>query len=154
MLQEAHESIPIPKRWSTMGRFLQPSLSSSSAIQPCLISRPGTSYSPSPGTRLAATQARMTQLALMQSLRAFQCPSVPSTIICSGSTCCLRLLHTYRQMHPPDAAIREAYRSPCKEAALHLLTGKRSGLPASRLLCIPLRGVRLCLKDSSLPRLP
>ena len=38
--------------------------------------------------------------------------SAPSTIICSGSACCFRLLHAYRRMHPPDAAIREAYRSP------------------------------------------
>ena len=106
MRQEAHQSIPILKRWSTLGRHLQPSLGASSAVRPRLISR--TSYSPSPGTRLAATRARTTQLALMQ--------SAPSTILCSGSACCSKLLHAYRRMQPPDAAIREAYRPGSRAA--------------------------------------
>ena len=83
-----------------MAPFLQPSLSASSAVRPRLISR--TSSSPSPGTRLAST--RTTQLALMQ--------SAPSTIIFSRSACCLRLLHAYRQIQSPEAAIREAHRFP------------------------------------------
>ena len=92
----AHQVVLIPPRRSTVAPFLQPSLSASSAVRPRLISM--TFSSPSPGTRLAST--RTTQLA-----------SMPSTIICSRSASCLRL-HAYRRTHPPEAAIREAHRSP------------------------------------------
>ena len=56
MRREAHPSIPIPPRRSTVATFLQPSLSASSAIRPRLIGRP--SSSPSPATRLASIRTR------------------------------------------------------------------------------------------------
>ena len=71
MRQEAHRSIRIPPRRSTVATSLQPSLSASSAVW-----------------RLASTMT--TQLALMQSAH--------STIIYSRRTYCLRL-HAYRRMH-------------------------------------------------------
>ena len=75
---------------------------------------------------------------------------MPSTIICSRSECCLRLLHATdecTQQRPPDAAIRAARLSPRLEAAQQLL--KQSSLPSSRFLCLPLSGARLCRKAAS-----
>ena len=46
-------------------------------------------------------------------------------------------------MHPPDAAIRAARLSLRLQAAQHLL--KRSSLPSSRLLCLPLSGAAIPL---------
>ena len=49
-----------------------------------------------------------------------------------------------RRMHPRDAAIRAACRSPRLEAAQHRL--KQSSMSSSRLLCLPLSGAWLCRK--------
>ena len=67
-------------------------------------------------------------------------------INCSGSACCLRMLHAYRRIHRSDAAIRAARLPPRLEAAQHLPT--RSSLPSSRQLCLPNSGA------SSLPTVP
>ena len=72
--------------------------------------------------------------------------SAPSNLACSRTACCLRLLHAYRRMHPPDATIRAARLSPPRlQAARHL---KQSSLPSSRLLCLPHSGA------ASLPAVP
>ena len=68
-------------------------------------------------------------------------------IICSRRACCLKLLHAYRGMHPPDAAIRAARLSPRLEAAQHL--PKRLSLPSSRLLGLP-----SAVPDRPLPATP
>ena len=44
VLREAHQSIPIPRRRSTVAPFLQPSLSVSSAVRPRLLRRPASSH--------------------------------------------------------------------------------------------------------------
>ena len=58
VLREAHPSIPIPQRLSTVAAFLQPSLSASSAVRRAarLISRPSSSASPE--TQLASTRTK------------------------------------------------------------------------------------------------
>ena len=119
--QEAQRSIPIQPRRSTVAPFLQPSLSASSAtasshqqVSLCSLCRNATGF----------------ELALLQ--------SAPSTLIRSRSAYRLRLLHAFRRTHPPAAAIRAARLSARLEAAQHL--PKRSSLPSSRLLCLPLSG--------------
>ena len=107
-----------------------------SSVDPYTVSSAGLPLLPLQATRLDQDDA------LLQ--------SAPSTIICSRSACCLRLLHAYRRKHPPDAATSATRLSPRLEAAQHLLKRSSLALPSSRLLCLPLS----CPKGSSPPRLP
>ena len=95
--REAHpSSIPKPQRRSTVVPFMQLALSASSAVRPA--APPLQQRSPSPAARLAST--RTTQLALLQ--------SAPSTVICSRSACCLKLMHANapsRCSHPHGPSI-------------------------------------------------
>ena len=81
-----------------------------SSVDPDTVSSAGLPLLPLQATQLDQDGA------LLQSAR--------STIICSRSAYCLRLLHAYRRMHPPDAATSATRLSPRLEAAQHLL--KRS----------------------------
>ena len=122
-----------PDRRSTVAYCMQTSLSASSAF------RPAASFL-SPGTRLAST--RTTQLALLQ--------SAPSTIICSRSACCLRLLHENapsRCSHP---------RGHCRPIYPRAFSSGRAYHPHA-CCAWPSAGPqvgRLCLKGRSPPRLP
>ena len=106
--REGYPSIPIPQRLLTMAPFLQPSLSTSS------------SASPSPGMRLALT--RTTRLAFLR--------SVPSTIICSRSTCCLGCcLRTCSPLRGPSIPAPGNRAAPAQVVE-----------PASLVLYLPLSG--------------
>ena len=94
--REAHQSISIPPRQSSVAPFLQPSVSASSTVRPAALPH---------------------QQAFLFSL--------------SSNATGFRV--------QPGRAARL---SPLLEAAQHLL--KRSSLPASHLLCLPLIGAQLC----------
>ena len=102
-----------------------------SGPQPRLISRPSSSRSP--GTRLASTTT--TQLALLH--------GAPSTVICSRSACCLRLLHPCRRMHPPRGPSIPA--PDCRAAQTASLTPAVPG---------PLRLPARAVPERPLPAIP